>query len=252
MKRIVYLLIFSSFLFSQNKRYIDFEAIDAPSSLLMPSSMARPSFPPAFNKLKDPNVTGGKISNFSQFYRYPNNISATLMPLGGGPDDLVEDQNGNLFITIGQSHLVHKIDTNGIITIYAGSPGYVGYNGDDKLATEASLNAPYGLALDTNGNLYIADSGSNMVRKVDSNGIISRVAGSTEGGGYSGDGGSALEAKLQEPKGLVFDSAGNLYISERYRIRKIDTNGIITTFAGDGSDSYKGDGGEPDNGLFET
>ena len=243
MKRIVYLLIFSSFLFSQNKRYIDFEAIDAPSSLLMPSSMARPSFPPAFNKLKDPNVTGGKISNFSQFYRYPNNISATLMPLGGGPDDLVEDQNGNLFITIGQSHLVHKIDTNGIITIYAGSPGYVGYNGDDKLATEASLNAPYGLALDTNGNLYIADSGSNMVRKVDSNGIISRVAGSTEGGGYSGDGGSALEAKLQEPKGLVFDSAGNLYISERYRIRKIDTNGIITTFAGDGSDSYKGDGG---------
>ena len=213
------------------------------SSFLMPSSMTRPSFPPAFNKLKDPNITGGKISNYSKYWLYSNGVSATSMPLGAGAVDLVEDQNGNLYISIPDANIIKKIDTNGIITIYAGVAGDVGYNGDDKLATEASLNYPYGLAIDSNGNLYFVDRNNHVVRKIDSNGIISRVAGTTGDSGYSGDGGSALEAKLQEPMSLEFDSAGNLFIGEKYRIRKIDTNGIITTFAGDGSDAYKGDGG---------
>ena len=180
MKRIVYFLIFSSFLFSQNKRYIDFEAIDAPSSFLMPSSMTRPSFPPAFNKLKDPNITGGKISNYSKYWLYSNGVSATSMPLGAGAVDLVEDQNGNLYISIPDANIIKKIDTNGIITIYAGVAGDVGYNGDDKLATEASLNYPYGLAIDSNGNLYFVDR-NNHVRKIDSMELLlnSRVAGTT-------------------------------------------------------------------------
>ena len=77
MKRIVYLLIFSSFLFSQNKRYIDFDEIDGPKVFSKPSSIAHPSFLPALNKLKDPNITGGKISNYSQHWTLLDNVSAT-------------------------------------------------------------------------------------------------------------------------------------------------------------------------------
>ena len=240
---LLFTIMLTSLLFSQNKQLIDYDDIDEPSAVSGSSTLFHSSFPPSLNKLKDPSITGGKISNFSQFYGNPNNISATSMPLTNGAVDLVEDQNGNLFISIPENNMIKKIDTNGIITTYAGVAGTVGYNGDDKLATEATLSYPYGLAIDSNGNLYFADKNNHIVRKIDPNGIISRVAGSTEEAGYSGDGGSALEAKLQHPTNLVFDSAGNLFVGEKYRIRKIDTNGIITTFAGDGSDSYKGDGG---------
>ena len=98
------------------------------------------------------------------------------------------------------------------------------------------------------GNLYIADSGNNRIRKVDTNGIITTVAG--KGGlGYSGDGGAATNAGLNTPYAVALDALGNLYIADsgNNRIRKVDTNGIITTVAGNGSYGYSGDGGAPTN-----
>ncbi len=111
-------------------------------------------------------------------------------------------------------------------------------------ATEAYFNYPGGIAMDAVGNLYIADTYHDRVRKVDTNGIITTVAGNGSSG-YSGDGGPATEAKLYESQDVAVDASGNLYIADmrNNRIRKVDTNGIITTVAGNGSSGYNGDGG---------
>src|SRR5208282_3015356 len=109
-------------------------------------------------------------------------------------------------------------------------------------ATSAELNSPYGVAVDSAGNLYIVDYDNQRIRKVDASGIITTVAGNGTGG-YSGDNGPATSAELFEPYSVAVDSAGNLYIVDfgNGRIRKVDTGGIITTVAGNGTFSYNGD-----------
>lgn len=116
-----------------------------------------------------------------------------------------------------------------VISTLAGN-GSFGYRGDGGPATDAVLNFPYGVATDSKGNVYIADVMSNRIRKVDTDGIISTIAG-TGSQGYSGDGGAAINASFNRPYGVAVDSEGNIYIAERYsnRIRKVDTDGIITT-----------------------
>ena len=130
-----------------------------------------------------------------------------------------------------------------IIETVAGD-GKSGYSGDGGPATEARINTPYGLALDSIGNLYFADYRENCIRKVGIDGIITTVAGNGISG-YDGDGGPATEALLYYPSGVAVDSAGNLYIADRrnHRIRKIDSEGIITTIAGTGGNGYSGDQG---------
>ncbi len=122
--------------------------------------------------------------------------------------------------------------------------GIAGYSGDGGAATLAKLNTPQGIAVDTSGNLYIADYTSACVRKITPAGIISTYAG-TGTPGYSGDGGSATVAKLQRPGFVAIDDSGNLYISDRFehRIRKVNSFGIISTYAGTGTPGYSGDGG---------
>jgi len=133
-----------------------------------------------------------------------------------------------------------------IITTVAGG----GSGGDGGAATNASLSRPTGVALDAAGDLYIADAISVRIRKVDRNGIITTVAGNgvnqVLGGAYSGDGGAATNASLDDPSGVALDAAGDLYIADsgNQRIRKVDTNGIISTVAGGGSG---GDGGAATN-----
>ena len=130
--------------------------------------------------------------------------------------------------------------TTSILT-FAGN-GQEGFSGDNGPATSARLNLPLGVAVDIAGNVYIADSGNNDIRKV-SNSVITTVAGNGTSG-FDGDGFSPLSAELNSPSGVAVDSAGNLYISDKgnNRIRKV-SNGVITTVAGNGTGGFSGDNG---------
>src|SRR5262249_43599938 len=122
--------------------------------------------------------------------------------------------------------------------------GTSGYSGDGGPATSAQLNVPFGVAVDGAGNLYIADLRNSRIRKVTTDGLISTVAGN-ETTGYSGDGGPATSAQLNSPNGVAVDGAGNLYIADysNNRIRRVTTDGLISTVAGNGTRGYSGDGG---------
>jgi sugar lactone lactonase YvrE len=131
-----------------------------------------------------------------------------------------------------------------IMTTAVGT-GEKGYGGDGGAAEKALLNGPFDLCFDRVGNLYFSDTFNNRIRKVDTSGVINTVAGNGDKG-FSGDGGPATGAALNEPYGVVVDAAGNLYIADRLnrRVRRIDAaSGIVTTVAGDGEAAYGGDGG---------
>ncbi|HEY1527898.1 MAG TPA: NHL repeat-containing protein [Candidatus Angelobacter sp.] len=156
------------------------------------------------------------------------------------PYGIVLDSSGNLYFADAFSGRVREVDTSGVIHTIAGG-GNVGL-GDGGPATSASLNEPLGIALDGTGNLYISDFGDFRIRKVNAAGIITTVAGNGTSG-FSGDGGAATSAQLTSPTGLVTDSAGNVYLGDGSRVRKIDTSGIISTIAGNGIPGFTGDGG---------
>ncbi|MFD0712155.1 S-layer homology domain-containing protein [Paenibacillus sp. GCM10027626] len=160
------------------------------------------------------------------------------------PYGLTIDSIGNLYISDYSNHSIRKVDVSGKISTVAGM-GRDGYSGDGGPATSAQLSYPDGVAVDRSGNLYIADKGNHRIRKVDTLGTISTVAG-TGGRGYSGDEGNAVLAQLNFPTGVAVDSIGNLYISDyfNYCIRKVDVSGKISTVAGiGGSYGFSGDGG---------
>jgi sugar lactone lactonase YvrE len=150
------------------------------------------------------------------------------------------DDNNNLFISDGTNNKVRKVDINGIITTFAGNGNY-GSNGDGSAATRANLNFPGKLSIDKNGNLFISDNFNRKIRKVDANGIITTVAGDTFSQGI--DGGPAVDVSLSSFTSNAVDNLGNLYISDNFnfKIRKVDTGGIITTIAGNGIQEYNGD-----------
>ena len=153
----------------------------------------------------------------------------------------------NLFIADTYNNRIRKVDTNGIITTVAGNSSW-GFSGDGGAATNATLYYPYGVMVDANGNLFIADTYNNRIRKVDANGVISTVAGKSSSG-FSGDGGAATNASLYRPQSLAMDGNGNLFIADayNYRVRQVDVYGVITTIAGNGSTSFSGDNGVATN-----
>jgi trimeric autotransporter adhesin len=159
------------------------------------------------------------------------------------PDGIAIDAAGNIYVADLTAEVVRIIAPNGTIATYAGQ-GTAGYTGDGGGATLAQINAPMGLALDVAGNLYIADSGNHAVRKVSKSGSISTVAG-IGSPGYSGDGGAATAAALDQPEGVAVDPSGLLYIADTFnnRVREVAPGGIIQTVAGTGFSSYSGDGG---------
>ena len=180
--------------------------------------------------------TNGTISTFAR----PGFFGAGLF--SGTFAGLAADRAGNLYVSDGIFD-VWKIDSFGNFTLFAGTMFGIGFNGDGIPATQAELNFPAGLAVDSLGNVYIAEWFGPRVRKVDTSGIISTVAGNGASG-FNGDGIPATAASLFEPTDVALDGAGNLYISDwiNFRIRVVDNSGIIHTFAGCGKQNFNGDG----------
>src|ERR1017187_612917 len=164
----------------------------------------------------------------------PVNIPGTSASLGN-PRGVAVDSSGNVFF-VDQNTVLRLDAKTGILTLAAGS-GTTGFSGDNGPAASAQLYFPQGLAVDSAGNLYIADFLNSRIRKV-SNGVITTVAG---GGSSFGDSGPATGAQLG-PVGVAVDSAGALYIADGNRIRKV-SNGVITTVAGTGPQGFSGDNG---------
>jgi uncharacterized protein (TIGR03437 family) len=148
---------------------------------------------------------------------------------------LALDPSGNLYIADAHNMRVRMVTPNGIISTVAGT-GVQGFSGDGGPATSATLNVPASVMF-SNGNLYIADSSNQRIRKVSSNGTITTVAGSGGPGGFSGDGGPATSAALNFPLGMAMDGLGNLYFADGGNncVRRIAPNGVITTVAGNGN-----------------
>ncbi len=159
------------------------------------------------------------------------------------PCGIVFDQSGNMYIADRNNNVVRKVSTTGVISTFAGT-GVFGFGGDGGTATSALLANPNGVDFDKLGNLYIADKYNNRIRKINSLGIISTVAGIGTSGS-TGDGGQASLAEFDNPFGVTFDQAGNYYVSDfnNNKIRKINTSGVISTYVGNGIGGYGGDGG---------
>ena len=153
------------------------------------------------------------------------------------------DGAGNLFIADRDNHRIRKVDAAGVITTVAGT-GERGFSGDGGPAIQAALFYPSAVAVDGAGNLFIVEWAPPRIRKVDASGVITTVAGTGERG-FSGDGGPAVDAGLNGPRGVAVDGAGNLFIADEgsRRIRKVDAAGTITTIAGTGEFVFSGDGG---------
>jgi len=183
--------------------------------------------------------------NYNTGGTYGGNGGPATMASLNYPWDVAVDAYGDLFIADTYNNVIREVDTDGFNTTVAGN-GASRYSGDNGLATNASLSYPCGVAVDACGNLFIADTVNNLIRKVDTNGIITTVAGNySTGGTYGGDGGPATNASLNYPSVAVVDASGNLVIADAGNnvMREVGTNGIITTVAGNGSCGYSGDGG---------
>lgn len=176
---------------------------------------------------------------------YAGDGGAASTALLNQPTGLALDGSGHLFVADTGNSVVRRIDlTSGTISTIAGN-GQDGFLGDGGPAVRAWLSFPSAVWLDTRGNLLIADTGNNRIRKVSASGVMTTIAG-TGASTIDGDGGNAIEAALSEPSALTGDDDGNIYIADtgNHRIRRIDRSGIITTVAGNGVPGFTGDGGQ--------
>jgi sugar lactone lactonase YvrE len=202
------------------------------------------------NRVREVNAATGAITTVA------GNGSSTFGGDGGpatgaginGPYIVVFDATGDFYIDASFDSCIRKVTAaTGIISTIAGNANVTaGYGGDGGPAVDALLNFPYGMAMDASGDLYIADTSNNRIRKIAaSTSIITTVAGNGIQG-YSGDGGLAADAEFYSVTGIAFDAAGDLYIADanNSRIRTVNAaTGIITTVAGDGTAGFSGDGG---------
>lgn len=156
------------------------------------------------------------------------------------PNGIAFDSAGSMYIADTGNNVVRKVNSSGNISTVVGT-GASAYTGDEIPATSATLSLPTGLAFDTAGNLYIADANNNCIRKVTTDQVIHTVAGQCSYALFTGDGGPATQAKLTKPDSVAVDASGNIYISDsgNYRIRKVTTDGIINTIAGNGTAAFK-------------
>ncbi len=166
--------------------------------------------------------------------------------------DIAVDTAGNVYVADFMNNRVRRINSAGMVQTVAGS-GIVGYSPDGTTATGASLNRPFSVATDRQGNFYFGEYNNRRIRKVGTTGLLATVVGNGTLG-YTGDGGPATSATITAPVAIRVDTLGNLYFSDNhnYCVRKINTSGIITTIAGKGTPGYSGDGGIADSALLCT
>ena len=179
---------------------------------------------------------------------YEGDGKQALRALVRCPIGIAVDDAGTLFVVDHGNNRVRKIRSDGVISTFAGA-GAVGvdaggYAGDGGPATAARLQEPVGVGLGAGGDVYVADRDNNAIRKIDADGTITTVIGGREAG-FSGDGGPASEARIDRPQQIVVDPDGNVYFADsgNNRVRRIDTEGVVTTVAGNGRAATSGDGG---------
>jgi len=161
------------------------------------------------------------------------------------PFDVAFDTDGNLYFSDTNNHVVRKVTKDGVIKTVAGN-GKKGFAGDGGPATMASMNEPYGIEVDAEGNLYIVDRLNYCIRRVKKDGTIETIAGTGGKSGYGGDGGLGTSAGFKEPNGLCLNGKGKLYIADvaDHRVRVLDLKSEkIDTFCGNGKGQQVGDGG---------
>ncbi len=185
------------------------------------------------------------VAGDTEWFFQGDGVLATSAPIHE-PSAVIVDPAGNLILSDTENYRVRRVDAaTGFIETIAGI-GSPGYSGDSGTATLAAISTPGGLAIDGAGDIYFADSGNQIVRRIDVNGTITTVAGTPQSQGYSGDGGQATSAKLFLPEGIALDASGNLYIADTGNgvIREVvAATGYITTVAGvPGSPGYNGEG----------
>ncbi len=175
-------------------------------------------------------------------------VNAQLNATFYGPA-LAADSAGNVYLADTGNHRIRKIAPDGIITTTAGDGGDCCFSGDGGSAIDAQLYTPAGVAVGSDGTVFIADTFNNRIRQIDSSGVITTIAGTGQPWPESGDGGQGTSAAVNWPTGIKLDGSGNLYIAEagNMRVRKLSRNGVITTVVGNGIPGYSGDSGSATN-----
>jgi len=166
------------------------------------------------------------------------------------PFDVAADGNGNVYIADFYKACIRKVSAAGVISTIAGN-GTISYSGDGGPVTSAQIYNPFGVGVDTAGNLFFSDSGNSRIRKVAPSGTITTIAGNGTNG-YSGDGGHAVKAALESPGDIALDGVGSVYFVDSQRIRKVSATGVITTVAGTGIQGFSGDGGPAINAMLNN
>ena len=214
-----------------------------------------------YNYAVDSFTVGGNLNRVAGNHSYNVETLFSGAPANGVvlnyPYGIYDDSSGNVYIADSHNFMVREdVKSTGLVNFFAGDGTY-GYSGDGSAATSAELTYDYGVAKDSSGNVYIADTDNCLIRKVKTAGTISTFAGLLVSGsprcGYSGDGGAATSAELYYPYGVAVDSKNNVYIADYSNdvVREVSTTGTITTIAGIGQVAgYSGDGGPATNGLL--
>jgi sugar lactone lactonase YvrE len=191
--------------------------LGSPSAVAMDSAGTHLFIADTFNfRIREVDLTSGVISTFAgngTFGFSGDGGQATAAELTD-TTGVVVDPNGNVYVSDSDNDVVRKVDTTGVITTIAGTPGQSGFTGNGGPATAAKLFTPWGLALGSTGNLFIADRDNNMIREVNlTSGVISTVAGNGTFGSL-GNNGTATAAELSSPRSVAVDSFGNLYVAD--------------------------------------